>query len=584
MEYQAQKREGQKIYNGSEDNPLKILLVDDSEDYALHLEDLLQEAGLCFELTYCTSAEAGISYLTEYGLSIDIALVDYILSPGTGLDVYRFIENSGLGIPCIVLSCHDDEVVEAKLFSEGIADQIHKSDLNPRLLKRSLFYAIRNRNQIERLNHLAHYDELTGLVNRRICFDRLSTVCSYYTRDGRDYSFMYIDVDHFKHINDTHGHFAGDIVLKELASRLNSLLRESDTAARVSGDEFAVILYDTYPENAKIVARKFQKAMSKPIRYLDSELYATVSVGIASLSSSGANPHNVIADADSALYVAKEDRGSVYYIGDDDDTRRYRFVHLEYQMSDAIDNGELELYYQPQYDAGSLDLVGFESLCRWNHPRYGLVSPDDFLPVIHRKCLDLKFLRKTLEMFFTNAEMLLSEFGDIRIAFNLTPTERVIESFAFEFLQMAREFHIQPHRLCVEMTEHFLMGNIKKVSRYLQKLKDAGVSIALDDFGEKHSSLNVLAQLPVDIIKMDKLFMRQVSDNEKVESILYAINNIANSLGMKVIAEGIETKAQHLVAVRTGCDEIQGFWCGKPAQISSLVRAHERFSMVACAD
>ncbi|MDX1695393.1 MAG: EAL domain-containing protein [Ketobacteraceae bacterium] len=551
---------------------LNILVVDDDHDYHLMIEDTLDETNLSYSATFVTSVPEAMS-LIETGGHFDIILVDYLLRPNTGFDLFTFIKNRNLRIPCIVLTNYDTPQLDQDAVSAGVADLIAKSDLKPGILKRSILYAVRDNQQRAQLEYLAHYDPLTGLVNRSLFFDRLDTACAYASRDpSYQFAVLYIDLDYFKSINDTYGHALGDQVLRLFAHKLGDHLRESDTAARLSGDEFAVLLHGASPPVAHMMAQKLLILMEKPLHVGGKSIQLTVSIGIATTQVSGIESRKLINDADCALYAAKRaGRSAYFHFNDNRSIELYEQVALEKDLKRALNEGAFELFYQPQFDMVSQALCGFETLVRWPHPERGLLSPADFLASIYRIGCDKQFTDLTLEILFNNMARMKGLLGDMKVALNLIPHQCLHSGFKQALLDYLSSADISPENIRIEITEHHLMSQLARLREPLSFLRAEGVDVALDDFGEKYSSLNVLAGLPVDVIKIDKLLVQKAPSDEKVACILEAITRITKGLDLLCIAEGIENEQQYRVAKALGCDQFQGFWRGVPRSFSETL-------------
>ena len=551
---------------------LSILVVDDDPDYHLMIEDTLDDTQLKYQATFLTSVPAAMSAI-DSGAHYDVILVDYLLRPNTGFDLFTFIKNRNLRIPCIVLTNYDTPQLDQDAVRAGIADLIAKTDVKPGILKRSILYAIRDSQQKAQLEFLAHYDPLTGLVNRSLFFDRLETACAYASRDPEyQFAVLYIDLDFFKSINDTYGHALGDQVLQKFADQLRANLRESDTAARLSGDEFAVLLHGATPPVAHMMAQKLLIRMEKPLVVGTVKISLTVSIGIATTKVSGIDDKKLINDADCALYAAKRaGRRSYFHFNTSRSKELYQQVALEKDLKQALENKEFEFYFQPQFRVSDMALTGFETLVRWRHPDRGLLAPIDFLSSINRIGSDKPFTDMTLEMFFRNLRQMKPYLGDLRVALNLIPNQCLDGSFQRVLMQYLEEYDISPKNIRIEITEHHLMSQLARLREPLSYLRSQGIEIALDDFGEKYSSLNVLASLPVDVIKIDKLLVQNAATEDKVACILEAITRISSGLELVSIAEGVEDEQQFRVAQALGCDEFQGYWKGVPQTLDETL-------------
>lgn len=544
---------------------IKILVVDDDPDYHLLIEDVLDETRLPYELTCLATVPAAMESI-DSGATYDVVLVDYMIRPNTGFDLFTFIKNRNLRIPCIVLTNYDSPQLDQEAVRAGVSDLIAKQDIKAGILKRSILYAIRDNHQKAQLEYLAHYDPLTGLINRSLFFDRLDTACRYADREDRfQYSVLYIDLDYFKTINDTYGHAIGDQVLKVFAKKLKAELRESDTAARLSGDEFAVLLHNANPPVAHMIAQKILQAMERPAVIEGHKIQISISVGIATTQVSGTDAKTLMNDADCALYAAKRSgRKTYYHFNKDRSSEIYNQITLEKDLKQAISEKQFELYYQPQFLVTDLKLIGFETLIRWRHPEKGVIEPGAFLDGLHRLGCDKAFTDLILDMFFQGVSEIKNKLGNIKVAINMIPHQCLEPGFIDTIKTFLLQYQVSPANICIEITEHRLMTQLSRLLEPLEKLRELGVQVALDDFGEKYSSLNVLADLPVNLIKIDKYIVQKAADDPKVVCILKAITDIAKSLDLITIAEGIENSTHYALIQKLGCHAFQGYWKSDP--------------------
>lgn len=551
---------------------IHVLVVDDDPDMHLVIDDVLQETRLSFDTCFVTSVPDAMR-IVESGQPVDVILVDYLIRPNTGFDLFTFIENRNLKIPCIVMTSYDSPQLDERAIKSGIADLVVKRDLNPGILKRSILYSIRDSQLQKQLELLAHYDQLTKLTNRTLFFDRLETACRYAHREqSGQYSVLYIDLDYFKVINDTFGHAIGDELLKEFAQLLKAQLRESDTAARLAGDEFAVLLHHAAPPVAHMIAQKILRAVEKPVWVGEHQIQISLSIGIATTENSGLDPQVLMMDADRALYAAKKSgRDTYFHFNRARALDLHDQVALEQDLKRAINQNQFIMYYQPRFTAKGLKLSGFEALVRWNHPTRGIISPGSFLDSLHRMGLEKAFTQLTMELFFQDIHSLGTALGTQKMAFNLIPHQCLDPHFERSFVGLMNKHGLSPQNICIEITEYHLMSQLERLLQPLSSLREMGVQIALDDFGEKYSSLTMLAGLPVDVLKIDKQFIQQAREDEKVARIFEAIAAMAKGLNLISVAEGVEEDAHIQVATTLGCDELQGYALGKPISLAATV-------------
>lgn len=419
----------------------------------------------------------------------------------------------------------------------------------------------------EQLANLAHYDSLTGLPNRVLFRDRLHQAAAQARRNHWMLGVLFLDLDRFKLVNDTLGHACGDLLLKEVANRLNSCLRPTDTVGRLSGDEFAVILSElAAPQNAGYVAQKILDALAAPFHLEGSEVFVTASIGITLYPSDSESIDTLIRDADAAMYSAKAaGRNNYQYYTAEMNAQTTEKLQLETGIRRALERNELLLHYQPKIDIRSGRISGLEALLRWQSPEHGLVSPAQFIPLLEETglivpvgewvtraaCAQLQAWRK-------------AGLPAVSVAINLSARQLRQQGYARVLEQALRDFDIDPELIRVEITESSLMENPEQAILVLQALKALGIRLEADDFGTGYSSLSYLKRFPLDALKIDRSFVRDITTDEDDAVIAQTIITLAHSLGLKVVAEGVETEAQLAFLGAHQCDEAQGYLFAKP--------------------
>ncbi len=418
----------------------------------------------------------------------------------------------------------------------------------------------------ERAEYLATRDPLTGLPNRVLLHDRLEQGVSNAARHRTGFAFMFIDLDRFKTINDSLGHQVGDELLKGVAARLIACVRASDTVARLGGDEFAVILEnlrDTDDEGAQQVAEKMIAAMGAPMMVDGQPLNTSCSIGISLYPADGRDSATLMKNADVAMYYAKEKgRNNYQFFSAEMNARAQERLSVENYLRLALKRHELVLHYQPRMNFASGEMVGVEALIRWQHPRRGLLSPDKFIEVAEDSGLIVPIGEWVLDHA---CEQIRAWQGTVKAGLRLSVNISVGQVVDGERLYAAvaravRRARIEPASLELELTESHLMQNIEEKAALLNRLGKLGVGISIDDFGTGYSSLSYLKKLPVDAIKIDSSFVRDIHEDPNDEAIIRAILAMAHSLRLSVVAEGVETAAQHRALRELGCDEFQGFY------------------------
>jgi diguanylate cyclase (GGDEF)-like protein len=434
-----------------------------------------------------------------------------------------------------------------------------------------------------RLDDLATSDPLTGLPNRVLAEDRLRLSVSLAVRDRRPVGVLFVDLDRFKLVNDTLGHRAGDDVLREVARRLRRGIRDSDTAARVGGDEFIVILHTlAREEDAEHVARELTRQLEAPFVLGGREVYVAASVGVAVFPDHGDDPVSLLQAADLAMYRAKRDGGNTYraYTPALAEMTRDRLM-LSTELHRALRTNELEVHYQPQIDIDTGRIVGLEALVRWRHPERGLMPPDRFLPVAEETGSIVEVDRFVLRT--ACAQMAQWWRAGVRVpmvSVNLSARTLAGDGVTTMVSEALVDAALPADRLEIEVSEHVVADSEGDVERKLGDLRDLGVQIAIDDFGTGYSSLGHLKRFPLDTIKLDRSFVADVTGQPRASDIavLRAVVTMAGDLGLRCVAEGVETAAQRKVLRYLRCHLVQGYLYGEPVPAAELPWQVERGS------
>ncbi len=507
-------------------------------------------------------------------------LPDHITQPGTTLaEIMRFHANMEMGVECLEaveqerawLKDHEARLACGAIFSEeqrlGDGRTLLVTfqplanggwvDIQEDITERKRFE--------ERIAHLAHHDALTDLPNRVVLREHLTAALAAARREDRRFAVLILDLDRFKDINDTHGHLAGDAVLKELASRLRLCVREGDLVARLGGDEFAILeSVSTNPSvEAVALAKRIIESLSSPFVFDEHNIMSATSIGIAVAPHDGADVDEILKNADLALYRAKAlGRGTYCFFDPEMGQRMHERLALERDLRQALANKELELFYQPLINLKSNEICGCEALLRWNHPTRGRVSPAEFIPLAEETGLILPIGDWVLRQACAEAA---NWPADIKIAVNLSVAQFKSPNLVQQVISALATSGLAPRRLELEITESVMIEDGDAALVAVSRLRDLGVTIALDDFGTGYSSLSYLHRFPFDKIKIDRSFVSCLTDkNDQAAVILRAFSGLGISLGMATTAEGVETEEQ-LERVRAeGCTEVQGYYFSKP--------------------
>jgi diguanylate cyclase (GGDEF)-like protein/PAS domain S-box-containing protein len=425
------------------------------------------------------------------------------------------------------------------------------------------FRDVRERKEAEaRIRYLAHHDALTGLPNRTLLADRLAMAIARARREGDKVGVLMLDLDHFKTINDSLGHHVGDELLEAVAARLRGCLRESDTAARLGGDEFVIALSSvSSTADAELVADKVLAAIADPFVIEGRSLHVGTSIGISFFPGDGEDAGALLQAADTAMYAAKECGRAGYKIFSRElSTAAQRWHILSNDVHGACGRGEFELHYQPQIAIETGVLTGVEALLRWHHPTEGLVSPGLFIPLLEERGLIVDVGRWVLETACRQCASWHREgLPQLRMAVNLSAQQFYRGDIVETVKQALRAADLDPQWLELELTESLTLDETETTLRIMQDLKRLGVTLSLDDFGTGWSSLSYLRRFPLDRIKIDRSFVRDLTTHSSTAAIVHSILNLARNLGLDCIAEGVETSEQLSHLQRELCSEFQGF-------------------------
>jgi diguanylate cyclase (GGDEF)-like protein/PAS domain S-box-containing protein len=433
----------------------------------------------------------------------------------------------------------------------------------------------------ERIYHLAHHDALTGLPNRMSLMMQLEHMIADARRNDSQLALLFIDLDHFKRVNDSLGHLVGDTLLQTIARRITESLRSTDLVARFGGDEFIVLLPSTLQRmDIEEVAQKLLAAIEVPVTADNRLISVTPSIGISMYPNDGETADELIKNADTAMYLAKSrGRANFSWFTSEMASLAYQALVMESQLLGALERGEFVLAFQPQIRAKDGVLVGVEALIRWRHPERGMLQPDSFISLAEKQRVMLPIGQWVLREAARCGKRWRAEgLTSVPIAVNLSTMQFQASGFAALIQQMLMEEGVTGELLELELTERMLMDDLPEVKRKLTELKTLGLRISVDDFGTGYSSLAHLKELPIDKMKIDRSFVHDLPGQQDSAAIVRAIIQMARSLGLSVIAEGVETEAQRSFLSRLDCDELQGLLISAPLEMEAFeawVRQHE---------
>ena len=570
--------------------PLEVLLVEDNPgDADLVCESLCASYPSSFRITQVSRLNDALSRLRDR--TYQVVLLDLSLPDARGLHALKQAQSTAGGVPVVVMTGIDDEALALKAVQAGAQDYLVKGQVEPRALARALRHAVERQQAFtelkrarEREHYLATRDPLTGLPNRQFFFDHLCQALAHADRRSHSFAIMFIDIDHFKSINDSLGHSMGDQLLQLLAMRLSSCLRFGDAAARLGGDEFTVLMNDfSRVQDVARVAEKVIAALSQPCVIENRELRVTASIGIAMYPGDGQDYKTLVENADAAMYIAKEQGRNTYrfYAPDMNGIACERLV-LEGRLRDALEQDQLRLYYQPEVDSVSGEIIGAEALLRWQLPGRGILLPADFLQLAEETGLIVPMSEWALKTACAqNVAWRKAGYPPIRVAVNLSPRQlrrsdlestvsRVLNDTGMDAADLELEF---PERMCMHEAELDIES--------LQSLRKIGVTLAVDDFGMGCSSFSDLRSLPVDVLKIDQTFVHGVTRDAQGAAIASAVIAVANVMNLGTVAEGVETAEQVGFLRAHNCGNMQGYHFSRPVPADlfpSLWSRHRKVS------
>ncbi len=567
----------------------KILVVDDDQNVRLLTRQCLEA-----EEMDVVEASNGIEAIDVFVLERpDLVFMDVEMPGMTGLEACQRIRElpQGKSIPIMIVTGSDDRESIDKGFDAG-ATQYRTKPVNWSLLGRDVQYMLRASNafnslkrQEDRLRYLAYYDPLTNLPNRRSFNEQLRRLLKRSQRRETTAALLFIDLDHFKRINDSIGHARGDSLLVEIARRLTMELREEDAInylsdsnaleegdsgaaeiARLGGDEFTVVLSDVSDiADIEKVAKRVLDCLSQPIPLQSHNPVVTPSIGIALYPQDGEEPDVLVRNADTAMYFAKSEGRACYrFYNEEMNATAIERLKMEEELREAMHTSQLELRYQPQINSITGEVVSMEALVRWKHPTRGMIPPDEFIPIAEStgQIIELgQWVMEEVGRHCTYWDTLgLSPF---RVCVNISPLQFNHGNLADWIAAFLARSGLSPDRLELELTESAIMNDAETNIAKLRSLKSLGVHLAVDDFGTGYSSLSYLKRFPIDTLKIDHSFVNDLNTPDGA-AIVDAIVGLAKALNLKVIAEGIETQSQLAYLVKRECDLLQGFYFSRP--------------------
>ena len=562
--------------SGADDLP-QVLIVDDDRSTRSTLRHTLQRDG--FRVEEAADGAQALAMLKRF--RPDVILMDAVMPVMDGFSACARLQEmpGGTAIPVLMITALEDNSSVERAFAAGASDYIPKP-IHYAVLSQRVRRIIEANRAEKRIRHLAYNDLLTGLPNRTLFFDLLGQSVEQARNKDALLAVLFMDLDRFKYVNDNLGHDVGDRLLIAVAQRVRRAVRSIDMVARLGGDEFTVVLSEIDgPAPAAAAAQSICRVLAAPFQIDGHDIFVTSSVGIAMYPHDGTDVPSLVKHADSAMYRAKKtNTGFQFYEASMEQTIS-EHVRLESDLRRALEHQELEVYYQPQARLDTQQIVGMEALVRWKHATRGMVSPVEFIPLAEETGLINPLGEFVLRTACAQLRVWLDQgLPPMRVAVNLSVRQLLQKNFADTVESVLRDTDLPAGLLELEITESTLMEHAQDTLQALHRLRQLGVRLSIDDFGTGYSSLSYLKRFPVDIIKIDRSFVRDVPQDADDAAIIAGIIALAHSLRLEVVAEGVETEAQLTFLRAQHCDLLQGYYLSQAvpaAQFADLIRASQ---------
>lgn len=554
-----------------------IIIADDDPSILLLLRHILTDMN--FDVSEARSGFEAIEMCREF--HYDLAIFDFVMPDVDGISACKeVILQSTSPPPVLIITSLDDDASVSRAFEAGAVDYVTKP-INWSVFKQRVKRLVESEQNKQKVKRLEFHDVLTGLPNRALLLDRLESATFRAQRNNSMSALMMVDIDNLKLINETLGHHNGDKIIQSVANRLSSSIRDTDTLSRSGGDEFNLIIENIKNlEDVGFLAAKFSNVIDHRLTIMDQEIHIKASIGISVYPQDGTDIGSLLSHSDAALYRAKEQGGNVYeFYSPELGKQANRRLKLENNLRKAIEEDQLIVYYQPKIDLVSNEATGMEALVRWNHPTQGIIPPDEFIPiaeetgliiplgkqVIQKSCAQFKIWQdKNIPLTNISINVSARQFKELDLVALLE------ETLTSNNLDAA---HIE-----LELTESTLLHNEDHAEATLNQLHDMGISISIDDFGTGYASLAYLKRLPIDILKIDKSFTDGILHDSDDIAIINAICGLASGLGLKLVAEGIETGEQLEKVKSLNIDYGQGYFWSPPRPADQYENMLENFN------
>ncbi len=541
----------------------RVLIADDDRSMRLALMNVLNSDG--YELHEVENGQEALEYCQNN--MPDLVLLDAMMPEMDGFSACEKIRTleTGSHIPILIVTALDDEESVERAFRVGATDYLPKP-VHFAVLRQRISRLLHAASVERHVRQLAYSDPLTGLPNRTTLSTHLNELLVKAQSSKDMVAMLFLDLDRFKLVNDTLGHSVGDLLLKAVAERLQRCVRGGDMVARLGGDEFTIIVdREKSRDSVARIAQTICDSLDQPFSFSGQEIFVSTSIGISLYPLDGDDIGDLMKHADTAMFRAKEVGRSYFFYESDMEAAVTRKMEIESDLRRSVSRDQIDVYFQPKAELKTNKIVGLEALVRWNHPNKGIICPQEFIPlaeetgiineiglwVLIGACLQIK-------------DWIDQGYGSYSVAVNLSGVQLENGEIINQVRQVLDETQIDPSLLELEITESTIMHNPEKVIEILQRLKDMGVQLAVDDFGTGYSSLNYLKRFPIDALKIDAAFVRDVETDADDRAIVQSIIALAKSMRLKVVAEGVETRQQQEFLRALDCDYIQGYYIGRP--------------------
>jgi len=547
-----------------------IIIADDDPSILLLLRHILSDMN--YDVSEARSGIEAIEMCREH--HYDLAVFDLVMPDVDGISACKEVTfQSTNPPPVLIITSLDDDASVSRAFEAGAVDYVTKP-INWSVFKQRVKRLVESEQNKQKVKRLEFHDVLTGLPNRALLLDRLESATFRAQRNNSMSALMMVDIDNLKLINETLGHHNGDKIIQSVASRLSHSIRDTDTLSRSGGDEFSLIIENIKNlEDVGLLAAKFSDIIEHRLTIMDHEIHIKASIGISLYPQDGPDIGSLLSNADAALYRAKEHGGNVYeFYSPELGKQANRRLKLENNLRQAIENDELVVYYQPKIDLNTSFANGMEALVRWNHPLQGIIPPDEFIPIAEETGLIIALGKQVIKK--ACAQFKQWQDADIpvtNISINVSARQFKEEDLVTLFEETLEKNNLDATHIEIELTESALIHNENHAESTLKQLHKMGIKISIDDFGTGYASLSYLKRLPIDVLKIDKSFTDGILHDPDDIAIVNAIYGLAKGLGLKLVAEGIETSEQLARVKSIGVDYGQGYYWSPPKPAEQYV-------------